>query len=133
MQSTFACNCFFSTGCLHDAQDKQAAYKKRERGAKAAAKPKQSRTVSEHQLAAKTPTPYLLGRPGTSKSTVTAGSQDVEFEKMQHSFEAIRSLDQNEIDAAANLLLDHIDESGDSDDGQDAICDDQGEKRGLEH
>ena len=125
MQSMFPCNCFFSTGCSHDAQDKKAAFKKREREAKAAAKPKQPRTVSEHQLAAKTPTPHLLGRPSTSKSTVTAGLQDVEFEKMQHSFEAIRSLDQHEIDAAANLLLDHIDESEDSDDGQDVICDDQ--------
>lgn len=106
---------------------------KREREAKAAAKPKQPPTVSEHQLAAKTPTPRLMGKPGTSKSAITAGLQDVRFEKMQHSFKVIRSLDQNEIDAAANLLLDHIDESEDSDDGEDVICDDQGENRGFGH
>jgi len=132
MQSMFPCNCFFSTGCSHDAQDKKAAFKQREREARAAAKPKQPRTVPEHELAARTPTPHLLGRSGTSISASTANVHNIEFQKMQHSFEAIRSLDQNEIDAAANLLLDEIDESGDSDDGEDAICDDEGRDRGLE-
>jgi len=87
----------------------------------------------EHQLAAKTPTPHLLGKLGTSISASTASVHNIEFQMMQHSFEAIKLLDQNEIDAAANLLLDEIDESEDSDDGQDAICDDEGRDRGLEH
>jgi len=127
MQSMFACNCFFSTGYLRIAQHKKAAFRKREREtkAKAAAKTKEARPVLEHQLAAKTPTPHLLGRPGTSNSTSTAIVHNIEFQKIQHSFEAIKLLDQDEVNAAANLLLDQIDESEDSDDGQDAICDDE--------
>ncbi|KAH0284576.1 hypothetical protein M436DRAFT_68180 [Aureobasidium namibiae CBS 147.97] len=78
------------------------------------------------------PTPNLSGRSGTSISTSTASVHNIEFQKMQHSFEAIKLLDQDEVNAAANLLLDQIDEPGDSDDGQDAMCDDEGRDRGRE-
>lgn len=82
--------------------------------------------MSEHQLASKTPTKGLLSKPGTSISRSTASEQNAEFEKMQHSFEAIKLLDRDEIDAAANLLLDHIEASEDSDESEDVICDIKG-------
>lgn len=41
---------------------------------------------------------------------------------MQHSFEAVKLLDQDEIDAAANLLLELIEDTEDSDDDDDITC-----------
>jgi hypothetical protein len=64
----------------------------------------------------------LLGRPGTNNSTTTGGPESIEFEKMQHSFEAVKLLDQDEIDAAANLLLEQIEDTEDSDDNEDDTC-----------
>ena len=41
---------------------------------------------------------------------------------MQNSFETIKLLDQDEIDAAANLLLEQIEDTEDSDDDDDDTC-----------
>lgn len=97
---------------------------------KAAAKPTKPRPVSEHQLAAKNPTSHLLGRPGTSDSITKGSAQNVEFGNMQNTFETIKLLDdEDEINAAADLLLGQIEESEESDNGEDVTCSDDGEGR----
>lgn len=76
----------------------------------------------EHQLPAKNPTPRLLGRPGTSNNTSTANARDATSPKMQH-FKTIKLLDQDEVDAAANLLLNQIRDSDNTNENEDVVCD----------
>ena len=107
-------------------QEKKSASKKRIREAKAAAKTNEPRSIPDYQLAANNPTPHLLGRPSTSQNLSVASAQNVEFEKMQHSFQAIRVLDQDEIDAAADRLLELIGDESSDDRDEDLVCEDEG-------
>jgi len=113
-------------------QEKKSASKKRIREAKAAAKINEPRSIPDYQLAANNPSPHLLGRPSTSKSLTAASAQNVEFEKMQRSFQAIRVLDQDEIEAAADRLLELIGDESSDDQDEDLVCEDKGGDRDLE-
>jgi hypothetical protein len=79
------------------------------------AKSSKSRAVSKRQLAPNDPTPNLLDQPNTSTSTSAANAQD-DDEKTQKPSASTRLLDQDEIDAAADRLLDLLEDLEDDDD-----------------
>jgi hypothetical protein len=100
-------------------QEKKAAYIKRYRKNKAAVtKASEARTLPQDRLAADNSTPDLVGEPSTGTSMSAASAQKVD-EKMQQSSKAIKLLDQDEIDAAADRLLDQLKSLQDSDDSED--------------
>jgi hypothetical protein len=76
------------------------------------------RMLPHSQNAANNHTPDLLVKPSTSTSTSTNNAQKVD-EKMQQSSKTIKLLDQDEIDAAADRLLDQVKSLQDSDDSED--------------
>jgi hypothetical protein len=95
---------------------------RRYRKKKATTKSSEPRSVSEHQLATNKPTPNLLDQSNTGTNTGTstsaASAQEVD-EKTQKASAATRLLDQDEIDAAADRLLDLVRDLQDDGDGED--------------
>jgi hypothetical protein len=88
---------------------------RRYRKKKATTKSSEPRSVSENQLAVNNPTPNLLDQRTTSTSTSATSAQE-DDEKTQKSFASTKLLDQNEIDAAADRLLDLVKDLQDDDD-----------------
>jgi hypothetical protein len=100
-------------------KEKKAAYIKLYRQKTAAAtKSSDPRMVPRSQHAANNLTPDLLAKPSTSTSTSTENAQKID-EKMQQSFKAIKLLNQDEIDAAADRFLDQLKNLQDDDDSED--------------
>jgi hypothetical protein len=103
---------------LNQAQEKKAAYMRRYRKKKATKKSSEPHPTPQHQLAANNLTGQLLIKPNTGTSTSAASAQEV-GEKIQKSSAAARLLDQDEIDAAADRLLDLVRDLEDDDDDDD--------------
>jgi hypothetical protein len=91
---------------------------RRYRKKKATTKSSEPRSVSENQLAVNNPTPNLLDQRTTSTSTPATSAQE-DDEKTQKSFASTKLLDQDEIDAAADRLLDLVKDLQDDDDDED--------------
>lgn len=104
-------------GCKQ-CREKKAAYMKSYRKKKAATKASKPRSKPKHQLAANDPTPDLLAKPSPTTDASRTNAQKID-EEMQHSSKAIKLLDQDEINAAADRLLDLIIDLQDSDDSED--------------
>jgi hypothetical protein len=81
-------------------------------------KASEARTLPQDRLAADNSTPDLVGESSTGTGMSAASAQKVD-EKMQHSSKTIKLLDQDEIDAAADRLLDQLKSLQDSDDNED--------------
>jgi hypothetical protein len=91
---------------------------RRYRKKKATTKSSEPRSVSENQLAVNNPTPNLLDQRTTSTSTSATSAQE-DDEKTQKSFASTKLLGQDEIDAAADRLLDLVKDLQDDDDDED--------------
>jgi hypothetical protein len=120
MQSTFhPALKVFPSRAEKKPKEKKAAYIKLYRQKTAAATkatdprmvPRSQHTVNDH-------TPDLLAKPSTSTSTSTENAQKID-EKMQQSFKATKLLSQDEIDAAADRLLDQLKDLQDGDHSED--------------
>jgi hypothetical protein len=81
------------------------------------AKSSKSRAVSKRQLALNNPTPNVLDQSNTSTSTSAPSAQE-DDEKTQKPSASTRLLDQDEIDAAADRLLDLLKGLEDDDDDE---------------
>jgi hypothetical protein len=108
-------------------QEKKAAYMKSYRKKKAATKASEPRPKLKHQLAANDSTPNLPVKPSTTAETQTTSAQKIDKE-MPNPSKATRLLDQDEIIAAADRLLDLVIDLQDSDDseaeGEHRTCED---------
>jgi hypothetical protein len=93
---------------------------RRYRKKKATTKSSEPRSVSENQLAVNNPTPNLLDQRTTSTSTSATSARE-DDEKTQKSFASTKLLDQDEIDAAADRLLDLVKDLQDDDDDDEDV------------